>query len=188
MPGHDIDFLKKQWKSAKPSADTARSLADISVSSLESARTLSHKVAHHHLKATIFSLLLPPLIIWLSFEVTLSTTLIITYSVYGLICAYINFDIYRNVKHSEYVSCTIVEAAQRVAKTKRLIGRGRIISTILMIPVLILFFVDISALGDNEMIYAGIIGAIIGAIVAAYLWLKLNKQLRKLREIFGQDT
>ena len=42
MPGHDIEFLKKQWNSAKPSADAARSLADISVDRKSTRLNSSH--------------------------------------------------------------------------------------------------------------------------------------------------
>lgn len=187
MPGHDIEFLKKQWNSAKPSADAARSLADISVSRLESARTLSHKVARHHLDFAILGLTLPALILWFSTEVTISLALIIAYSAFGLLCSGVNFYIYRSVKHNDYVSLPVIEAAQRVTDTKRFIGRWRIISIVLMIPVLVLFFIEISALGDDNLIYGGIIGGIVGAILGIVEWIKLNRQLRKLREMFSQE-
>ena len=53
MPTNDIDFLKQQWNSIKPSAGAARTLADINVKGLDRVRTLTYKVARHHLVAAV---------------------------------------------------------------------------------------------------------------------------------------
>ncbi len=188
MPTHDIDFLKQQWNSIKPSAGAARTLADISVKGLDRARTLTGKVARQYLVTAIGGLLLPPLIIWLAEEMPISLLLIICYSAFGIFCSVINFYVYRRIKRSEYISLPVVEAAERVAAATRLIGRVRIISTILMVPVLVMFFVEMSAVGDIYVVYGGIAGAVIGTIIAVIQWRRINRHLRLLREIFDQSS
>lgn len=187
MPTHDIDFLKQQWNSIKPSAGAARTLADINVKGLDRARTLTGKVARQHLVSAIGGLLLPPLILWLAEEMPVSLLLIICYSAYGIFCSITNFYVYRRVHRSDYISLPVVEAAERVAAATRLIGRLRIISTILMAPVLVMLFAEMAAVGDVYVVYGGIIGAVIGTVVAVILWRRMNRHLRLLREIFDQS-
>ncbi len=187
MPTHDIDFLKRQWNGVKPSADATRTLADINVKGLDRARTLTGKVARQHLVAAIAGLLLPPLILWLAEEMPVSPALIICYSAYGIFCAITNFYVYRRVHRSDYVSLPVVEAAERVVATTRLIGRMRVVGTILMTPVLVMLFAEMAAAGDVYVVYGGIVGAVIGTIVAVILWRRMNRHLRLLREIFSQD-
>lgn len=189
MPTHDIDFLKQQWNSIKPSADAARTLADIDVKGLDRARTLSGKIARQYLVTAVGGLLLPPLIIWLAEEMPISLLLIISYSAFGIFCSVNNFYIYRRIRRNDYVSLPVVEAAKRVAALTRLIGRLRIIGTILMFPVLAMLFAEMAAVGDNNVLYGGITGAVIGAIVAVIMWRRTNRHLRLLREIFAlRDT
>lgn len=188
MPTNDIDFLKQQWNSIKPSAGAARTLADINVKGLDRVRTLTCKVARHHLVAAVGGLLLPPLILWLSEYMPVSLLLIICYSAFGIFCSVINFYIYRRIRRSDYVSLPVVEAAERVAAITRLIGRLRIISTILMFPVLAMLFVEMAAVGDIYVVYGGIVGAVIGTIIAIFQWRRINRHLRLLREIFDQSS
>ncbi len=184
MPTHDIDYLKQQWSSIKPSASAARNLADISVKELDRARTLTGKVARQYMVTAIGGLLLPPLIVWLAEEMPISLLLIICYSAFGIFCSVTNFYIYRRVRRGDYISLPVVEAAERVAAATRLIGRVRIISTVLMVPVLVMLFVEMAAIGDVYVIYGGIAGAVIGTIIAVFQWRRTNRHLRLLREIF----
>lgn len=186
MPTHDIDFLKQQWNSIKPSAGAARTLADVNVKGLDRARTLTGKVARQHLVTAIGGLLLPPLILWLSEEIPMSLLLIICYSAYGIFCSIANLYVFRRVRHSDYISLPVVEAAKRVAAATRLIGRLRIVSIVLMTPVLVMLFAEIAAVGDMYVI-CGIVGAVIGTVVAVILWRRMNRHLRLLREIFDQS-
>ena len=188
MPTHDIDFLKQQWNSIKPSMGAARTLADINVKGLDRARTLTGKVARQYLMTAIFGLLLPPLILLLALEVPVSLLLIICYSTFGIFCSVINFYVYRRIKSSDYVTLPIVEAAECIAVTTRLIGRVRIVSTILMVPVLVMFFMEMAAVGDIYVLYGGIAGIVIGTIIAVIQWRRINHRLRLLREIFDQSN
>lgn len=188
MPTNDIEFLKRQWNSIKPSADAARTLSDINVKGLDRVRTLTCKVARQHLVAAVGGLLLPPLILWLSEYMPVSLLLIICYSAFGIFCSVINFYIYQRIRCSDYVSLPIVEAAERVAAITRLIGRLRIISIILMFPVLAMLFVEMAAVGDVYVVYGGIVGAVIGAVVSVISWRRTNRHLRLLHEIFVQSA
>ena len=188
MPTHDIDFLKQQWNSAKPSAGASRSLAAIDVKGLDRARTLTGKVARQHLATAVAGLMLPPLILWFSTEVPVSLLLIICYSAYGIFCSVTNFYVYRRIRRSNYISLPVLEAAKRVAAATRLIGRLRITSIILMMPVLAMLFTEIATAGDVYIVYGGAAGAVIGTAAAVILWRRMNRHLRTLRQIFSQDN
>ena len=177
----DLDKMKAEWTALKienfelqqKNIELTRRLVNSRVVNSQQKLARSYRIGY-------MGFIFPLLALFLYRLLHPSVTLCVIYSVYGLLLGSFDLWFMSFVKKADYTTLPTVEALEHASKVVIYQNWATIASLIAGIGVLIPFFYEMSLLGEESVIWGGVVGGVIGAIIGAHKCINNHRLARQM--------
>jgi cation transport ATPase len=183
----DLEQFKSQWQSVNIKVDRLSEANRELTQKLASqhAVSLKQKLAKKYNRIAIVGLCLPLLSFVLYYELNMPVWLCIVYAIFGLVAAYMNYNLAKFILHTDYISMPIAEAIKHAVKIRRRQRKTMMFLLFLALLVLWALFAQVYTIAPELMIacYIGLgIGVIIDIILSTKSFRLSKKILSELED------